>query len=215
MTLLKGTWKVRVAEGKNIPITFEGRAEFNIQNVMAATLAAYTNGIKATEIRAALKSFEPGADTTPGRMNIFDFQNFKVMCDYAHNPHGMRAIKVFLDQTEANKKIGIIAGVGDRRDEDTEEIGGIAAEMFDEIIIRQDKNLRGKNAEDLIALLKKGIDSVDSKMKVHIIPDEYKAVEFAIKELAQEGDFIVISSDVIPDALEQIQQYKEDELISG
>jgi len=215
ITLLKGTWKVRVAEAKNIPITFEGRAEFNIQNVMGATLAAYTNGIKASEIRAALKSFEPGAETTPGRMNIFDFKNFKVMCDYAHNPHGMRAIKVFLDKTDANKKIGIIAGVGDRRDEDTEEIGAIAAEMFDEIIIRQDKNLRGKNAEDLIALLKKGIDSVDEGKKVHIIPDEHKAVAFAIKELAQEGDFVIISSDVIPDALEQIQQYKEEDLASA
>jgi len=212
VTLLKGNWKVRVAEAKNIPITFDGRAEFNIQNVMGATLAAYTNGIKATEIRAALLSFEPGAENTPGRMNIFDFNDFKVMCDYAHNPHGMRAIAKFLEKTEAKKKIGIIAGVGDRRDEDTVEIGAIAADMFDEIIIRQDKNLRGKNAEDLIALLKKGIDSVNDNMKVHIIPDEYKAVEFAIKELAQEGDFVVISSDVIPDALEQIQKYKEEDL---
>lgn len=215
ITLLKGTWKVRVAEAKNIPITFDGRAEFNIQNVMAATLAAYTNGIKASEIRAALKSFEPGAETTPGRMNIFEFKDFSVMCDYAHNAHGMRAIKGFLEKTEANKKIGIIAGVGDRRDEDTIELGEVAGEMFDEIIIRQDKNLRGRTAEEIMDLLKAGIAKTNSEIKIHIIPEEYKAVEFAIKELAQKDDFIVISSDVIPDALEQIQKYKEEELVNG
>ncbi len=215
VTLLKGGWKVRVAEAKNIPITFGGRAEFNIQNVMGATLAAYTNGIKATEIRAALKSFEPGADTTPGRMNIFEFKDFKVMCDYAHNAHGMRAIKGFLEKTEANKKIGIIAGVGDRRDEDTMELGEVAGEMFDEIIIRQDKNLRGKTADEIMDLLKTGIAKSNPDIKIHMIPEEYKAVEFAIKELAVKDDFIVISSDVIPDALEQILKYKEEELASA
>ena len=213
ITLLKGTWKVRVAEAKNIPITFGGRAEFNIQNVMGAVLAAYTNNIKATEIRKALLSFEPGADTTPGRMNLFEFKNFSVMCDYAHNAHGMRAIKGFLEKTEANKKIGIIAGVGDRRDEDTIELGEVAGEMFDEIIIRQDKNLRGKSAEEIMDLIQKGIKHTNPDVKIHVIEKEYAAVEFAIKELAQKGDFIVISSDVIPDALEQIQKYKEEEKV--
>ncbi len=215
ITLLKGNWKVRVAEAKDIPITFDGRAEFNIQNVMGATLAAYTNGIKASEIRAALKNFQPGAETTPGRMNIFEFKDFSVMCDYAHNAHGMRAIKGFLDKTEANKKIGIIAGVGDRRDEDTIELGEVAGAMFDEIIIRQDKNLRGRSADEIMDLIQKGIKKSNPKIKIHIIEKEFEAVEFAIKELAQKGDFIVISSDVIPDALEQIQQYvKEDALVS-
>lgn len=212
ITLLKGTWKVRVAEAKNVPITFGGRAEFNIQNAMGATLAAYTNGIKASEIRAALKSFEPGADTTPGRMNIFEFKNFSVMCDYAHNAHGMRAIKGFLEKTEANKKIGIIAGVGDRRDEDTVELGEVAGEMFDEIIIRQDKNLRGKSADEIMDLIQKGIRNTNPDVKIHVIEKEFAAVEFAIKELAQKGDFVVISSDVIPDALDQIKQYKEEDL---
>src|SRR5690606_41198416 len=67
---------------------------------------------------------------------------FSILLDYAHNPAGMRALKAFTDSFDATEKVGIIAGVGDRREEDTNELGSIAAEMFDQIIIRQDKNLR-------------------------------------------------------------------------
>lgn len=214
ITLLKGNWKVRVEKAVNIPLTFGAKAEFNIANILGATLAAYTNGIKASEIRQALLSFVPSSDTTPGRMNIFEFKNFTVMCDYAHNAHGMRAIKGFLDKVDANKKIGIIAGVGDRRDEDIFELGEVAAEMFDEIIIRQDKNLRGRNADELINLLIEGVKNKDANKTIHVIAKEYEAVKFAIKELAQPGDFICISSDVIPDALEQIIQYKEEDALA-
>ena len=69
----------------------------------------------------------------------------------------MRALQNFINNLDASVKVGIIAGVGDRRDEDTNEVGAIAAEMFDEIIIRQDKHLRGRSEDELIGLLKKGI----------------------------------------------------------
>ncbi len=53
-------------------------------------------------------------------------------------------------------KVGIISGTGDRRDEDIREIGKIASTCFDEIIIRQDKNLRGRTAEEITNLLLEG-----------------------------------------------------------
>jgi cyanophycin synthetase len=69
---------------------------------------------------------------------MFKFKNFN-MLDYAHSPAGMRA-KNFTDSLKNTYKVG--AGIGDRREEDVNE--NIAFEMFDEIIIRQDKQLRGK-----------------------------------------------------------------------
>src|SRR5690606_38573276 len=130
--------------------------------------------------------------------------------DYAHNPAGMRALKNFTDNLEATEKIGIITGVGDRRDEDTRELGSIAAEMFDEIIIRQDKNLRGKSEQELIHMLDEGIKMKDPNKKTTIIPSEKEAITYAIKN-AKKGTLIICRSDVIPDALDLVMKFKEQE----
>jgi cyanophycin synthetase len=143
-------------------------------------------------------------------MNIFQFKNFEVMVDYAHNPAGFHAIARFLERIEAKPKVGIIAGVGDRRDEDIVQLGNLSAQMFDEIIIRQDKNLRGRTEEEIIDLMTKGIREVDAAKVVHIIRKEPEAIDFAVRN-ARRGSFITICSDVVPDALDQIMKYKEEE----
>lgn len=207
ITILKGGWKIRVEKITNIPLTFSGMAEFNICNVLAATLAAYVQDFKTEDIRQALQTFVPSPALTPGRMNMFHFRNYSVMVDYAHNTHGLQAIGKFVKSTNASVKVGIIAGVGDRRDEDIISLGETAARIFDEIIIRQDKNLRGRSDQEIIDLMLKGITAVDATKKVTIIPKESEAIDHAIKN-AQKDSFIIIISDVIPDALEQIKRYK-------
>lgn len=210
VTICKGTWKLRVDKVVNIPLTFSGRAIFMIQNIMPAVLAAFTRGVKIEDIRLALETFVPSPSQTPGRMNLFQFRNFDVMVDYAHNPAGFQAIAKFLERTSSPHKLGIIAGVGDRRDEDIIELGTVASQMFDEIIIRQDKNLRGRTEQEIIDLMMKGILLHSPGKKVHIIRKESEAIDYAIKN-AKQGGFITICSDVVPDALHQIMQYKEKE----
>ncbi len=210
ITLLKGTWKIRVEKVTNVPLTFSGMAEFNIANVLAATLAAYVQDFKTEDIRQALQTFTPSPALTPGRMNMFHFRNYSVMIDYAHNTHGLNAIGKFLKSVEATAKVGIIAGVGDRRDEDIISLGVAAGNIFDEIIIRQDKHLRGRTEEDIIALMTQGIHQVDPNKKITVIKKESEAIEYAINNAIKDS-FIVITSDVIPDALEQIKQYKAEE----
>jgi cyanophycin synthetase len=130
--------------------------------------------------------------------------------DYAHNPAGLRALKDMTDKMEASVKIGIIAGVGDRRDEDTKEVGAVAAEMFDEIIIRQDKNLRGRTDREIIELLETGIKSKAPNKKITVIPRERDAIIHAVKT-APKNSLIIICSDVIPDALNLVNELKEEE----
>jgi cyanophycin synthetase len=213
ITILKGTWKIRVEKVTNIPITFDGKAEFNIANVMGAVLAAYVRDFKIEDIKLALQTFVASPAQTPGRMNIFKFKNFTVMCDYAHNSHGMRAVGKFVQKVDASIKVGIVAGVGDRRDEDTIELGEEVAKVFDEIIIRQDKNLRGKSDIEIINLLKKGIMNIDPNKKITVIQKESEAIDFAIKNAIKDS-FITIISDVVPDALDQIMRYKEDDSLN-
>lgn len=210
ITILKGNWKIRVDRAADVPITFNGTAEFNISNTLGAVLAAYVSDVSLENIRTALETFVPSPALTPGRMNIFKFRDFTVMLDYAHNTHGMQAIGKFVAQVNASHKVGIVAGVGDRRDEDTISLGEEAARTFDEIIIRQDKNMRGRSPEEIIGLIQKGIGNVSPEKVVHVIPKEREAIDFAIRN-ARKDSFITIISDVIPDALDQVKEYKEQE----
>jgi cyanophycin synthetase len=210
ITICRGEWKMRVIKAVNVPLTFGGRAAFMIQNVLPAALTAYVRGIPLEDIRVALESFIPSPAQTPGRLNMFEFKNFSVLLDYAHNAAGLKALNNMLQYMDGSPKVGIIAGIGDRRVEDNQGIGQIAAEMFDEIIIRQDKHLRGKTEQELIDMLLVGIKSVDPNKKITVIPSEKEAIDFAIKN-AKKGSMIVVCSDVVPDALAQVSKYKEEE----
>lgn len=208
VTICRGEWKMRVMKAEDIPLTYGGKAKFMIQNILPAILAANIQGISIEDMKAALETFIPSAAQTPGRLNLFKFKDFTILLDYAHNPAGMRALQKFVEELDATVKVGIIAGVGDRREEDTNEMGSIAAEIFDEIIIRQDKNLRGRTEEELIKMLNDGIKMRDPNKKTTIIPSEREAITFAIKN-AVKGSLIVMCSDVIPDALKLVQEFKE------
>ena len=211
VTIKKGEWKIRIERVKNIPITMEGKAKFMIANVLAASLAAYVYGFEIPNIALALTTFIPSAQLTPGRLNIFNFKNFKVMIDFAHNPAGYEAIEDFLKSVEANKKIGIISGVGDRRDGDIREIGKIAGRMFDHIIIRNEKHLRGRPEEEINGLIIEGIQEANRNISYECIPKEIDALKHAMS-LAEEGTFITALSDVITNAIELVQEYQAKEV---
>ncbi len=210
ITICRGEWKLRVTKAINIPITFGGKAKFMIQNVLPAVLAAHIKGISLNDIEVALQTFLPSPSQTPGRLNLFQFRNFQLLMDYAHNPSGMKALKEFTDEIEATYKVGIITGVGDRKKEDMIELGKISAEMFDEVIIRQDQHLRGRSADEIIGYLKEGINQYDPSMIPLIIKDEKEAVTYAI-ENARKGSLIVICSEMIKEVTRRIQELREEE----
>lgn len=211
ITIMKGNWKIRVERVVDIPITFGGKAVHNIMNTLPSVLASYLCGIELVTIKEALLSFIPSPVQTPGRLNIFEFRNFKFLVDFAHNPAGLSLLCDFVNKLDSTKKVGIISGTGDRRDDDIREIGRISAKNFDEIIIRQDKNLRGRSAEEIVNLLVEGIDDAKpSDIPVHIIQNEKEAILFAYKN-AYPGSLITIMCDVVPDALDYIKHLKEEE----
>lgn len=210
ITIKKGEWKFRVQKVTNVPLTFGGRVSFMIQNVLAATLATYVYGFATEDIATSLETFIPSAAQTPGRMNIFDFKEYKVMIDFAHNADGFRGIKEFLSTIDSSYKIGIITGTGDRRDDDIRDMGRISAEMFDHIIIRQDKFLRGRQADEIVKLLVEGIHQVNPNKSYEYVPKEIEALNHAFS-IAKSGSFIVALSDVIDNAIEVVHSYLEKE----
>ena len=211
ITIKKGDWKIRIGKIVNVPITMQGKARFMVENVLAASLTAYLYGFAIEDIANALRTFIPSAQLTPGRLNIFPFKNFKVLIDFAHNPSGYEAIEDFLKNVDATKKIGIISGVGDRRDEDIRECGKIAGRMFDHIIIRSEKHLRGRQEEEINALIIDGIRESGRDVSYEMINKEIEALKHAIG-MAEEGTFITALSDVISNAIELVQEYQNREI---
>ncbi len=211
VSILKGNWKIRVMNVKDIPLTYEGKAVHNINNCLPAVLATYLfRDITIEDIRSALTSFVPSSTQTPGRLNFFNFKHFTILADFAHNPHGLKLLCDFIGKLDYSGRIGVISGTGDRRDEDIRELGEISARHFDEIIIRCDKNLRGRTADEIIALLKEGINSVNPSLPTMVIANENEALEY-IYAHAKPGALYTIMCDVVAGALDKIRQLKERE----
>ena len=210
ITIKKGEWKIRVERATHVPLTMGGKAKFMIANVLAATLAGYLHGFKTDDISLSLQTFIPSAAHTPGRMNIFEFKKFKVLIDFAHNPSGYKGVEDFLQSVDATKKIGIIAGIGDRRDEDIKECASIAARMFDHIIVRQEKHLRGRSENQIIKLIMEGIAESGRSVTYEIINKEVEAIKHAIDN-AEDGSFITALSDVVTNAIDIVQEYLDKE----
>ncbi len=212
ITIKKGDWKIRIDKVSHIPLTFGGKAMFNIANVLAASLVTYLQGVKIEDMRQSLATFVPSPAQTPGRLNVFQFKNFKVILDFAHNPPGYIVLKDFLDKIDKKKTIGIIAGTGDRRDEDMHGCGELAAKMFDHIIIYHDERyLRGRTAEGLKRLLTEGVHKVNKTLPVENVEDEIKAIAHAMK-MAKPGTLIVLLVNAISKSIDFVQKQLENEL---
>jgi cyanophycin synthetase len=196
LLLRTGNHLIPIEETKNIPITFGGKAEFNIANVLAASLAAYTNRVKLNTIREVLRTFVPSHETTPGRVNVFEFGDFNVLIDYAHNPHAVRAVGKFIKAFNAKTKVGIITGVGDRRDEDIIALGEESAKVFDEIIIRHDDDMRGRTIEEVENLITKGIVNVNPDIPITYSMAECEAVDYAIDHAIPDSVIVVLTENI-------------------
>jgi cyanophycin synthetase len=163
------------------------------------------------DIKLGLQTFIPSPVQTPGRLNLFEFKNFKFLVDFAHNPAGLNLLCDFVNKLDSTYKVGIISGTGDRRDDDIKEIGRISARNFDEIIIRQDKNMRGRTPEEIVDLLVEGIhEEKGHDLPITVIHKEKEAIMYAYQNV-KPGAIITIMCDVVPDALNFIKNLKEEE----
>ncbi|PKL85850.1 MAG: cyanophycin synthetase [Ignavibacteriae bacterium HGW-Ignavibacteriae-1] len=204
----KGVWKIKIAEVAQVPLTFNGKCEFMIKNILPALLAASLSDVPVQTIVKALKSFIPSPQLTPGRMNLFKFKNFDFMVDYVHNTGGYIQMKKYLEQVNATQKTGIIAATGNRRVQDIKNIGRYAAQMFDTIIIRHDTDNRGRTKEELSKLLIDGIREINDYTSVIIISDEKEAIQYAVDN-AISGELIFACADDIPNTLSYVKQQIE------
>jgi cyanophycin synthetase len=197
IVLYLGEEQIPLLWARQIPAAIEGHAIHNIQNAMFATAIAHAMGISLENIRQGLRTFTTDFFQTPGRMNFYNEHPFRVLLDYAHNPHGMAAMaQTIRGLTVTGRRIGVLAAPGDRRDEDIVEFARAAAPAFDLILLREDDNRRGRKPGAVGEILRQGLVSAGFPAD-RIAPGVYSEEEAVQRSLetAQPGDLLVIFGD--------------------
>ena len=195
LTLLDNDEETPLMPAGDIPATFDGRLRVNIANALAAAAAAIARGVPLDTIRDALRTFTSDFARTPGRFNFFQIDGRQVLMDYGHNVGAMEAIGDFVARTAASRAIGVIAAPGDRRDEDAYAFGELAGRVFDELIVREDQDRRGRPVGEMAAILRQAAcDAGLAPERVSVVLDEVESALVAV-ERASPGDLVVVLVD--------------------
>jgi cyanophycin synthetase len=195
LTLLEDKEETSLLLATEIPATLGGRIRANIANALAAAAAAVARDVQLECIRDALRAFTTDFAQTPGRFNLLDVAGRQVVMDYAHNVAALEVIADFVTRTAAPRSIGVITVPGDRRDEDAHAFGVLAGQTFDEVVIREDGNLRGRARGEMTDLLRQAVlEAGLSADRIHAVTDEVAAAHAGV-DLAAPGDLVVVLVD--------------------
>jgi cyanophycin synthetase len=142
-------------------------------------------------IRDALRAFTSDWDHSPGRFNLLEIEGRQVLMDYCHNVHGLQGIAEFVRLTAAPRTIGVVAIAGDRRDQDIRDFGELAGRTFDELVIREHDDPRGRQPGEVAQMLRDAaIRAGMPPERVSVVLDELEAIDAAIDRAAP-GDLVV------------------------
>jgi cyanophycin synthetase len=212
--LRKGTIDMKIARINNIPITFGGKASFNIANTLAAVAATYAIGIDIKTIQTSLVTFNSTTGQLPGRANLIDVISFKVLIDYGHNASALESLAGLIPHLAKGMKINVGSGTGNRRDEDILDFGKNLGKMYDHIIIC-DSDPRQRKIGETAELVRKGLLSTGfPEKKLQMVLDEGAAIQTAL-EMAKDGDLVVIQANFLKNAVHIVLEYKENLLAKG
>jgi cyanophycin synthetase len=224
MVIREGRRTMPIAWVHTLPSTFDGRARMMVQNAMAAAAAAHVAGAHLHDIRQGLRSFTTSVYQAPGRLNLFDLDGVRVLIDYAHNAAGLETVGDFVERMTAdapsgeqpggaswtaNLRVAVVATAGDRRDEDMRELGRVAARYFDEVIVREDHNPRGRDQGETAGLILEGVNEAVAAGHaraghVEVVIDEMEATRRAL-DRSRPGDLVVLCVDYATDVYRELE----------
>jgi cyanophycin synthetase len=200
------------AEGKfqmhislaQVPITHNGALRFQVANVMAAIAAGWALKLNWEDMCEALSHFVSDAQSVPGRFNVFDYKQAKVIVDFGHNADAVKAIVEAINIFPANRRSVVICGTGDRRDEDLRALTRNIGHAFDDVILFEDACQRGRSDGEVIALLREGLQGATRVKAIEDVFGEFKAIDRALEKL-QAGDVCLILIDQIQESMAHVQ----------
>ena len=195
----------------DIPITLNGRLEFNIENSLAACGALVGLGIDYSMIKKGITSYELNSKKNQGRFNIHQISGVNVILDYGHNFEGYSKVLKALKKITNSKIYGVIGVPGDRKDRVATDIGELSSQFLDYIIIKEDKDLRGRRKGEMPVLIEKGITKNKRNKSYEIILKEEEALLKALS-LAKKGEYIIVFFEDYDLLTEIINNYKKPDI---
>lgn len=209
--VIKNAKRIPLIDLDDIPITFGGLIECNVENALAAVAALLGLNVPLDIIKRGISTFQPDVELNPGRFNIFDMGVFKVMLDYSHNIAGYSAVTSFIQKLKCKRSVGIVGMPGDRLDSNIQEVGELCAKVFGKIYIKEDIDLRGRKSGEVAKLLESSIISSGVKREnVEIILNETEALEKAMLD-ARPGDLIALFFEELDEAIQVIMKFKQEQ----
>jgi cyanophycin synthetase len=143
------------------------------------------------------------AATVPGRFNLFDYRGATLIADYGHNPDAIQALVKAVEHMPSKRRVVVISGAGDRRNEDIRQQTQILGEAFDTVILYQDQCQRGRADGEVLALLQQGLEQASRATAIEEIRGEFLAIDTALARL-EPGDLCLILIDEVDAALAHI-----------
>jgi len=168
-------------------ITVSIGADYNVMNSLAAATAAGELGLDPATIAAGLGT----VSGVPGRFEaVHAGQPFDVIVDYAHTPDGLAAALRAARAAGRGRLIAVFGCGGDRDREKRPQMGAVAAELADHVIITSD-NPRSEDPLEIINAVFAGVPD-DYRARVVTEPDRRHAFARAF-QMATPGDLVVIA----------------------
>lgn len=154
--LSDGTVETGLIAAAEVPLTLGGAARYNIENALAAALAARALGLPDEAIRKVLATFRSDAIDNPGRANEFVVRGARVFVDFAHNPHSIAAVTSALAALPARRRFVLLSHAGDRSDEDIRALTAGAFALHPDVVVAAEnpKYLRGRALGEVPGLIR-------------------------------------------------------------
>ena len=171
LLILDGRTRELICRDEDIPITLNGAARHNVANSLAAAALTACLGVSLVDIRAGLTSMSQ--DDNPGRCNVYDVDGYKVLVDFAHNPHAMRALFDMAQGLPARRRVLCFGQAGDRPDDAIRELArdawsiGLDRVFISELAIYR----RGRDAGEVYTVIR------DELIRCGAVPDQIEHYE--------------------------------------
>lgn len=191
----------------DIPLTLNGVLKFNIENVLAASAALIGMKIDYCMIRNGLMTYKLTSNKNSGRFNCYNVQGVNVILDYGHNPDGYEAVLSSVNKikNKNGKVYGIIGVPGDREERSIMEVASISSKYLDYIIVKEDRDLRGREKGEVAKLLVDGILDKDKNKKYEVILREEEAL-IKVLNMAKKGDIVIVFFEEIDNLINIIEE---------
>ena len=189
-----------------VPLTHQGRIEFQVENVLAAAAACWALAVSKENIAAGLESFAADLQHSPGRFNLLNVNGATVIVDYGHNTSSLQTVIETLKNFESKRRVAVYSAAGDRRDEDFIDQGRLLGKHFDEVILYEDHYTRGRTEGEITGFFRQGIAESTRCRKVQDVKGAIKSVELALNMLVP-GDLLLLQADEVEETVTFLKQY--------